>query len=578
MRGNPLEIGSISGAKEPLILSPDARARHTYVCGGTGVGKSKLLEECLQQDIYNWRKTECGLILFDPHGEVYRNTMAWLAKHDLKRPVVPIELRRNDWIVSYNLLRKRVDADASVIVSNFVRALSHVWGEAGTDRTPLFARWATFILLALYHSGCTISDVMYLLSRPDVRRALVARMTDQAAIHAWKKADNNPKEFENDISSTLNRFQRLAGPQVMKATFGQPDVSLDLLEAINEGQIILVNLSSEGGQIEEEDAHTYGILLLTDLWAAAKDRGKHDDNKPFYVYIDECQNFVTPTIAKNLDQARGFGLHLMLANQYPTQILNVGESGKAMYDSILAIAENKIVFRIKHPEDAKALAQQLFMSTLATDKIKLKLESTKIIAYREEVQESVTEGTSTSHGSSTSSGGGSFHGESAAEGESGGSEQLASMWNNSVTGSSGESANWTESESEQESTSHSVTRSTVLKPVMGKETSSVQYMPIEEQIFQAMQKVCAQDDRNYIVSFYGGPKAPVFGKTPTVLPANLSDEWIEKYRVEQLKSLAFAMPMTKASEHLAAREAKLLDDVATMQFMNEPTTAKKKVR
>jgi hypothetical protein len=67
--------------------------------------------------------------------------------------------------------------------------------------------------------------------------------------------------------------------------------------------------------LDDEHANTFATLLLTDLWSAAKSRGKKEggEPRPFCVYIDECQNCVTPTIAKNLDQARGFGLRPTLA-------------------------------------------------------------------------------------------------------------------------------------------------------------------------------------------------------------------------------------------------------------------------
>jgi len=153
---------------------------------------------------------------------------------------------------------------------------------------------------------------------------------------AWAFAERHPKEFETQITSTLNRFNRLLGPQVMKATFGQPDVSLDLLTALNDGAIILVNLSTEGGQIDEEDADTFATLLLTDLWSAAKARGKQEREKtrPSTSTSTNARTLSRRPSPKNLDQARGFGLHLTLANQFPSQFLNAGESGKAMYDSI----------------------------------------------------------------------------------------------------------------------------------------------------------------------------------------------------------------------------------------------------
>ena len=173
MPGNPLQLGSLAGSGQPLILPASARDRHLYVCGGTGVGKSKFLEHCICQDIVNWRDSHCGLILLDPHGLVYQNVLAFLARHGLKRPVIPIDLRRDDWIISYNMLRQRT-ASPSVVVSNFVTALAHVWGESGTDKTPLFARWASVILLTLYENGYTIGDAMELLTRQDIRQGMSA--------------------------------------------------------------------------------------------------------------------------------------------------------------------------------------------------------------------------------------------------------------------------------------------------------------------------------------------------------------------------------------------------------------------
>ena len=186
MPSNSLNLGTLAGSSTPLILPGSARERHLYVCGGTGVGKSKFLEHCIRQDILNWRDSRCGLILLDPHGLIYQNTMTWLARHGLKRDIVPIDLQRDDWIVSYNLLRKRKESDPAVVVANFVRALSHVWGASGTDQTPLFARWAGVILRTLYENEYTISDVSHLLERHDIRRAMSAKLSDHAARRAWQ--------------------------------------------------------------------------------------------------------------------------------------------------------------------------------------------------------------------------------------------------------------------------------------------------------------------------------------------------------------------------------------------------------
>ena len=149
--------------------------------------------------------------------------------------------------------------------------------------------------------------------------------------------------------------------------FGQTEVSFDFRRAMDEGWIVLANLSQEGAQVSAADTALLGRLLLADLWTAAKERGKPRDAsqiRPFYVYVDEFQTFVTPTLAENLDQARGFGLHLTMGHQYPSQLSDQGPEGKRVLNSIMANAASKVVFRTEIPADLPMLAQWLFMGTM----------------------------------------------------------------------------------------------------------------------------------------------------------------------------------------------------------------------
>jgi hypothetical protein len=254
-----------------------------------------------------------------------------------------------------------------------------------------------------------------------------------------------------------------------------------------------------------------------------------------------------------------------------------------MYDSIIANAGNKVVFRLEHPDDAKMLAQWLFMNTFDADEIKLRLLSTKVMGYREEMRESYTEGTSSARGTSRGRGGGSFHGISAGEGSSGSqsfdpddmTEPLSSVegWNNYVADSSGSSESWQEGESEMHGRSESVTRASVFIPQMGQEVSSIQYRSIDEQIFRATQKLFDQEDRHFAVRFSGGPKAPLFVKTPTVPPPTVRSELVNEYRRKILENLPCALPMADAAKQIDGREAKLVADIVKVQ-MDEPATAR----
>src|SRR5262249_42275403 len=143
---------------------------------------------------------------------------------------------------------------------------------------------------------------------------------------------------------------------------------------------------------------------LSDLWTAAQERGKRDGVKPFYVYLDEFQRFVTPTISDNLDEARGFGLHLTMAHQFPNQLLDRGENGRRVYNSIMENASSKVVFRLSHEDNLKVMAQWLFMGVMDPDQIKHELYSTKVMEYREELREIVTRSSSRSQAGGRQSG------------------------------------------------------------------------------------------------------------------------------------------------------------------------------
>lgn len=105
----------------------------------------------------------------------------------------------------------------------------------------------------------------------------------------------------------------------------------------------------------------------------------------------------------------------------------------------------------------------------------------------------------------------------------------------------------------------------------------MQYRSIDEQLFRAMQTLFDQKDRHFAIRFHGGPKAPLFVKTPTVAPATTREHVVEKYRNELLRKLPFAVPMAKAQKRLKAREQKLLTEVVELPFVDEPTTAKRRI-
>ena len=557
--GNKLKFGLQDGKGAPLEMTPEMRSTHLYLCGSTGTGKSKMLEYLIRQDIAKWPESKCGLILFDPHGSLYDSLIDWVSWNEplLKSvPIVPIDLRQTDWTVAYNVLRPRVKADPGVIIQNFVQAMSYVWGADGTQSTPLFARIGSNILWTLYDNAMTLLESELLIDRTNnrMRIEMAAGLSKRSVARDWAYANTlSARDFDAQVSSTVNRLHTFLHNDKLRLMFGQNRTSLDLGKALEEGSIILVNLSTEGARVSEEDAALFATLLLSDLWTAAKERGKGTDAKqvkPFYVYIDEFQNFVTPTIAKNLDQARGYGLHLTLANQFPRQILHTGANGAQVYDSVMANARSKIIFETRGEENLRPLALDLFMGAMNPDKIKNALYSTKVLDYAEETR--TVRGRSDNWSDAT----GLFTGETGTAGAGGmiadDEKQDAVSWNESNATSTGTSNMSVRGGGTSEA------EVPFLRPILGKELSSVQFEPLEEQLFRAMAVLHDQKQRHAVARIVGMPR-PVAIVTPTISKSPADPKMVKAFLTKKYRKLPYALRSADAQKAIADREKELTE-------------------
>jgi hypothetical protein len=563
--GNDLLVAA-SRHGEPLILTKEQRSRHLYVTGSTGSGKSKFLEYLIRQDILNWRKSgECGLLLLDPHGAIYDGLMSWLARtsYIYERPVVPIDLRRDDWVVAYNLLRQREQVAASVVTDNLVDALAYVWGAGGTDQTPLFARIATAVFQALYEHKLTLVEALKILEFSGHEfRAALARGTKDEATRVTLEGLNalKPSDYQAQVGSTHNRFQRLLRNASLRSAFGQTEVSFDFGQALRDGGIVLVSLATESGTVSQENASTFATLMLADLWTAAKERGKGSDPKPFYLYIDEFQRFVSPTIAENLDEARGFGLHLTLAHQYPSQLIEASrEYGQRLYESVMENARSKVVFSLSLRERNLApLADWLYSGTYDPSRVKHELYSTKVMDYSEETRgvtaRGTSRGTARSEARGTGVGAATAHGETMSGTYDGVVLLNPMQWSSSTSQVATSTDTTTRGDSESESESESISEVPVFIPIFGKELSSVQFSPLEEQRFQAEQRIMLQKDRHATARFLG-MHAPVELRTPDLPSRPADEESVEEHRQEQLAKWPFVLSCEEAQARLEKRSA-----------------------
>jgi len=90
-------IGHTIKSGEPVAIEPRDLARHVYVAGGTGTGKSSLLVNIVLQQA----ESGAGLAFIDPHGDA---SQAILDRLPARAPVIYINPSDPTHAVGFNPL------------------------------------------------------------------------------------------------------------------------------------------------------------------------------------------------------------------------------------------------------------------------------------------------------------------------------------------------------------------------------------------------------------------------------------------------------------------------------------------
>ena len=122
------------------------------------------------------------------------------------------------------------------------------------------------------------------------------------------------------IAPLQNKVGQFVTSPMVRRIIGQPKSSIQIDKIMNEGRILIANLSQ--GRLGEDNSSLLGAMLITKIQLAAMHRVdvEEKDRRDFHLYVDEFQNFATDSFVKILSEARKYRLNLILANQYMAQI------------------------------------------------------------------------------------------------------------------------------------------------------------------------------------------------------------------------------------------------------------------
>ncbi len=332
------------GMRTPAMLTPEQRVRHMHVIGGTGTGKTTFLLNLILQDI----KAGHGFALLDPHGDLVDRLLACVPPHRIN-DVVLIDAGDEEFSVGFNILNAKADYEKTLLASDLVgvfQRLSTSWG----DQMAVVLRNAILAFLERPEGG-TLADVQRFLLEPDFRSKVLETVNDPDVVYYWRKGFPLLGGSKS-IGPVLTRLQTFLSPKPIRYMVNQRESKLDIGEVMDSGKILLAKLPL--GLMGAENSYLLGSLLVSKIQQAAMARQRMPEyqRRLFTLYVDEFQNFITPSMAEILSGTRKYRLSLVLAHQELEQLGRNDAVGSA----VRANAGTRVVFRVGD-HDARELAK-----------------------------------------------------------------------------------------------------------------------------------------------------------------------------------------------------------------------------
>jgi hypothetical protein len=267
--------------------------------------------------------------------------------------------------VAFNPLEISDPSRKPNICSEVIGVLKRMFGDSWGPRLEHILRYT--LLALLDRPSTTLLDISRMLTDKDFRKETLDYCKDVTVLQFWKHEFGqwNDKQVNESIAPVLNKVGAFTANPIIRNIIGQPKSSFDIRKIMDEGKILVVNLSK--GLIGEDNAGILGAFLVTKVQLAAMSRSdipRVEDRRPFYLYVDEFQNFATDSFAVILSEARKYGLNLTVANQYVAQMTD------SVRDAVFGNVGTTISFRVS-ADDAPILVKQFEPTFEAGDLLQL---------------------------------------------------------------------------------------------------------------------------------------------------------------------------------------------------------------
>jgi hypothetical protein len=317
-----LGYSSFRGTEIPIHMSYEDRLRHFYMIGKSGSGKTTIFQNMILQDIRNGH----GVCYMDPNGDA----VDWIVKHIPKEraeDVIIFDPSDTARPMALNLLEyDPAFPEQKTMVINEVLSIFDKLYDLKATGGPIFEQYMRNAMLLVMddpESGSTLMEIPKVLADAEFRKYKLSKSRNQVVIDFWvNEAEKAGGEaaLANMVPYITSKLTQFTSNDIMRPLIGQQKSAFNFREIMDSKKILLVTLPK--GLLGDMNAQLLGMIISGKIQIAAFSRQSQPEAQrvPFYLYVDEFQNFTSKTFATILAEARKYRLSLNITNQYLDQL------------------------------------------------------------------------------------------------------------------------------------------------------------------------------------------------------------------------------------------------------------------
>ncbi|MDO8548212.1 MAG: DUF87 domain-containing protein [bacterium] len=361
--GTLLGVNRFRGSTIDIYIQPEDRLRHFYVIGQTGTGKSWFLKNIVAQDI----RSGAGVCYIDPHGTDIMDILS-IIPPEREKDVIYFDPAHIERPMGLNMLEYDVSRpeQKTLVVDELFGIFRKLFGAIPESMGPAFEQYfrnSALLVMEDPASGNTLLDIGRIFSDPAFRARKLAACKNPIVKAFWEgiaEQATGEQGLQNYGPYVTSKFDQFTTNEFVRPIIAQQKSAFNFRDIMDDKKILLVNLAK--GRLGDLNANLLGLVIVGKFLIAALSRADSfgKDFPPFYLHIDEFQNFATPSIATILSEARKYKLSLTIAHQFIAQLSE--EIRDAVFGNVGSICS----FRIG-AGDAEFLEKQFAPTFSAAD-------------------------------------------------------------------------------------------------------------------------------------------------------------------------------------------------------------------